>query len=571
MTIKRVAVVFDDRLRPDTTGAYVLRALQGLVEVAHFQPGQRGEIPSGLDLYLSVDDDTHHALPDRLRPLAYWAIDTHRDFDVRLGRARRADFVFAAQRDGAERLRQAGIEAATWLPLASDPEIHRRHDVGKEYDIAFVGHVFPGPRAELLGLLVKRFPGHFIGQAYLDEMARIYSASRVVFNRSIGNDVNMRVFEALACGSLLVTNDLTENGLGELFRDGEHLVTYRSAEELIEKVAYYLEHEEERERIAAAGRAEVIAKHTYRHRVERMLTQIANGVHGAPARCERTLTRPPATLSRRERVRTDLLPPGEGGPAPAGTDEGPSVPTKRPGLASIIVPCFNQIEFTRHCLRALVRHTRGAWELVVIDNGSTDGTGAYLAGVQDAAGVPVTVISNGRNIGFPAAINQGLQVAQGRYLVLLNNDAVVTDGWLDQLVALADMRTEQTTEHTENTEENTAEEKSETEDKGATIGLVGPMSNYASPPQLVDGVAYRDLDEMQAIARRWREEHRGQWFTAGKLSGFCLLITRIAYEAIGGLDERFGLGLFDDDDLETISKLLAGAGDDTTAGQRLAE
>ena len=83
----------------------------------------------------------------------------------------------------------------------------------------------------------------------------------------------------------------------------------------------------------------------------------------------------------------------------------------------------------------------------------------------------------------------------------------------------------------------------------AAIGLVGPMSNYVSPPQLIADVPYRDLDEMHAFARRWRDEHRGRWFTAAKLSGFCLLMKRAVYEAVGGLDERFGLGFFDDDDL----------------------
>ena len=115
--------------------------------------------------------------------------------------------------------------------------------------------------------------------------------------------------------------------------------------------------------------------------------------------------------------------------------------TSLPGLASIVVPCWNQLEFTRQCIAALRGYTRPPWELIVIDNGSTDGTGAYLSGVQDAAAVPVTVVSNSTNRGFPAAINQGLQQARGEYLVLLNNDVVVTDAWLDQLIALTTAKT----------------------------------------------------------------------------------------------------------------------------------
>jgi GT2 family glycosyltransferase len=274
------------------------------------------------------------------------------------------------------------------------------------------------------------------------------------------------------------------------------------------------------------------------------------------------------------------------------------------GLASIIVPCCGQRAFTQLCIQALFRYTRTPWELIVVDNGSTDGTGAYLVGVRDAAAVPVTVIANRENLGFPRAINLGLHEARGEYLVLLSNDAVVTEGWLNQLVALASMRakeavqresgslnTETTARPSRNASEEThhrghrehregeesrrpgrlaqastgsrvvesphGEEPSHVGHEDAAelgardrgIGLVGPMSNYAPPPQLVDDVPYRDLDEMNAFARRWRDEHRGQWFTAGKLSGFCLLLKRAVYEAIGGLDERFGIGFFDDDDL----------------------
>jgi len=312
-------------------------------------------------------------------------------------------------------------------------------------------------------------------------------------------------------------------------------------------------------------------------------------------------------------------------------------------LASIIVPCFNQRDFTRSCLQSLFRYTRAPWELIVVDNGSTDDTKSYLAGVQDATAVPGTLVTNAHNLGFPAAINQGLRLARGEYLVLLNNDVVVTDGWLDQLTALVTARTRPTAENGKEDGEGkagidltaetaeAAETKTKTENRnltiidlnevgaeiasnstrgslpsppvpplggpcsprgdpalrvhppwppprnggkicspsdgvaslgttseatrhgqgrgGSTIGLVGPMSNYAAPPQLVEEVPYLDLKEMQVFARRWREQHRGQWFTVPKLSGFCLLMKRAVYDAIGGLDERFGLGLFDDDDL----------------------
>ena len=184
------------------------------------------------------------------------------------------------------------------------------------------------------------------------------------------------------------------------------------------------------------------------------------------------------------------------------------------------------VRFTRLCLQALFRHTRPAWELIVVDNGSTDDTAAYLAGVQDATAVPVTVITNPRNVGFPAAINQGLQAASGEYLVLLNNDAVVTDGWLDQLIALTRARSmPRGAPRKTAAEERGVSESREQRDRrrrrgsprqaspaahSSRIGLVGPMSNYASPPQLVEDVPYRDLDEMHAFAGRWRDEHRGQ-------------------------------------------------------------
>jgi cellulose synthase/poly-beta-1,6-N-acetylglucosamine synthase-like glycosyltransferase len=79
------------------------------------------------------------------------------------------------------------------------------------------------------------------------------------------------------------------------------------------------------------------------------------------------------------------------------------------GLTTIIVPCWNQVSYTQRCIAALKQHTRPPWELIVVNNGSTDETGSYLAGVRDLAAVPVAVVNNAANLGFPAAINQGFQ------------------------------------------------------------------------------------------------------------------------------------------------------------------
>lgn len=269
----RVAVVFDDEPRPETTGVYCLSALKDLCEGEHFRPKEVDSLsPSQFDLFLRIDDGTEYQLPSALRPSAVWFIDTHLNLDQDARLAGGYDIVFAAQRDGAEQLSRRGHSQAEWLPLACDPKVHRKMETGlKQYDIAFVGNLFPGPRLELLQLLKYNFSKVFVGQAYFEEMARTYSAARIVFNRSVLNDVNMRVFEALSCGSLLLTNDLAANGLAELFEDGVHLATYRSEEELVDKARFYLRNETSRETIAAAGRAVVHAKHTYRHRMARIL------------------------------------------------------------------------------------------------------------------------------------------------------------------------------------------------------------------------------------------------------------------------------------------------------------
>ena len=275
MNIKRIAVIFDNKVRPETTGFYCRRALGKLAEVEHFLPEEIPEIPAEqFELFLNIDDGFQYHLPERLKPAACWVIDTHMNFPWCLEKASHFDYVFAAQQDGARELQNAGISTAQWLPLACDPEIHRPYPCEKQWDFSFIGNLIGQGRCELLETLAAKYPTHFIGQKYFEEMAQVNSASRLIFNRSVKNDINMRVFEAMGCGGLLITNDLSDNGQTELFDDNKHLVTYTCPEELLDKVNYYLKHESERGQIARQGHELVLSQHTYQHRMKTLLTSI---------------------------------------------------------------------------------------------------------------------------------------------------------------------------------------------------------------------------------------------------------------------------------------------------------
>ena len=104
-------------------------------------------------------------------------------------------------------------------------------------------------------------------------------------------------------------------------------------------------------------------------------------------------------------------------------------------VASVIIPLYNNVALTQACLEALVASTPDyLYEVVLVDNGSSDGTGALL----DALDGDVRIIRNRVNRGFAAACNQGAQAASGEYLVFLNNDTEPEVGWLEPLVGTAD-------------------------------------------------------------------------------------------------------------------------------------
>ncbi|MFH1768088.1 MAG: glycosyltransferase [Candidatus Omnitrophota bacterium] len=275
----KIALIYNKESE-STTGAYLEKVLKNsAVPYAHFWTKDAAKIPDNFDLYFRIDHgDYKYDIPNNLHPAVFYAIDTHlkKPYKKIKRQVKHYDIVFCAQKEGAEKLRrQAGVDAQ-WIPLACDPQINRKIDVGVRYDIGFVGRdAKKFARGRHLELLKEKYPRSFIGSMDFRNMAKVYSAAKIGFNSSIINDINMRIFEVMACGCFLLTNRIRDNGFDSLFQDGKHLVTYRNDRELIELIDYYLANEKEREAIAQAGFDLVVNNHTYYHRVQSIFNYIA--------------------------------------------------------------------------------------------------------------------------------------------------------------------------------------------------------------------------------------------------------------------------------------------------------
>ena len=109
--------------------------------------------------------------------------------------------------------------------------------------------------------------------------------------------------------------------------------------------------------------------------------------------------------------------------------------SERPFAASIVIPLFNKVEYTAECLASIAEHTDPAlYEVVLVDNGSTDATGTLL----DQLDGDVQIVRNPTNLGFARGCNQGAEAARGRHLVFCNNDVEARDGWLEPLLTILD-------------------------------------------------------------------------------------------------------------------------------------
>ncbi|MBN2982931.1 MULTISPECIES: glycosyltransferase family 2 protein [Cohnella] len=192
---------------------------------------------------------------------------------------------------------------------------------------------------------------------------------------------------------------------------------------------------------------------------------------------------------------------------------------------SIIIPTYNQLALLKECIRSIMDNTNVPYEIIVVDNASADGTAAYLRSL----GGQVRFRALDANRGFAGAINVGLMMAKGSTLLLLNNDTLVTERWLDNMLACL------------NSDER--------------IGMVGPVSNCVSGDQQIT-VPYDHIGDMPRFAAAFNRSDASRWRRTDRLVGFCLLFRRELFEQIGYFDEGFELGNFEDDDYGIRVRLL---------------
>jgi hypothetical protein len=268
------------------------------------------EVLAGLsqpvDLYLWVDPAGRYFPRDIERapvPTAAYIVDVHLGA-WREQAAQFFDAVFVAQKDYLERFRQAaGHDQVYWLPLAAAPDVHYDHQLPRIYDVGFVGNLARAhrgtARARRLRLLSEKFKTNDFYRSYTPpEASAVYSQARLAVNSSIAADVTMRLFEASACGALVLT-DGAANGLGELFEIGREMVVYQADADLLDKIAFYLSHDAERLAMAQAGQRRTLAQHSYARRMTDLLAVLT-----APGfrRCAQLRSAAPSEARRARQV-----------------------------------------------------------------------------------------------------------------------------------------------------------------------------------------------------------------------------------------------------------------------------
>jgi GT2 family glycosyltransferase len=189
---------------------------------------------------------------------------------------------------------------------------------------------------------------------------------------------------------------------------------------------------------------------------------------------------------------------------------------------SIVLLTYNNLyETTKPCIESILKYTNPKdYELIIVDNYSTDLTPSFLTIVSKKYSNVILQL-NDTNKGYAGGNNDGIKLATGEFIILLNNDTLVTQDWLKHLLEPFSLNHK--------------------------IGLVGPISNNVGNEQRVL-IPKLNEDNYNELSAEYCSHFPQNYYLTKKLGFFCVAIKKEAIEKIGLLDENFGIGMFEDDD-----------------------
>lgn len=182
---------------------------------------------------------------------------------------------------------------------------------------------------------------------------------------------------------------------------------------------------------------------------------------------------------------------------------------------SVVAPLYNCLDFTRAMVASLQATLPAGLthEIILVDDGSSDGTAEWLA----TLGPPFVVVRNPSNLGYAAANNRGAARARGELLALLNNDLVLTPGWLEPMLrAYNDLG-----------------------DRAGVIGNVQVNMRTGAVDHAGIGINFKGKPEHErgklSLWRRWLRPVR----RVDALTGACVIVSRKLWNEMGGFDEGY--------------------------------
>jgi GT2 family glycosyltransferase len=198
---------------------------------------------------------------------------------------------------------------------------------------------------------------------------------------------------------------------------------------------------------------------------------------------------------------------------------------------SIIILSYHNWTLTETCIRSIIENTTYPdYEIIIVDNASDPETQNNLRKISNQND-NIRVLFNPKNYSFAKANNLGASIAKGSFLVFLNNDTIVSEAWLSKLLF-----------HIQNIPD---------------AGMVGPVTNaIGNEAKIPVNYVNPSIDAVNKFAKIRSEQFSGQYFKIKNLALFCSIIPKQLFEKVGGLDERYKIGMFDDDDLAMKIKHL---------------